>query len=173
MRESDCGACAVESNCHIKRRALWTVTSTCAEIANWVHNWSKKSFCKKYCAPMYRKFYRNFTAIYRNFTTIFSGLGDRNPPPPPPGHPPRPPWPQCPHHSCRVPRGVVLLFKGTMTPAHFRLPCSGPTQALSRHFGDWCLNQKPTLMSRRAQSWSRCNNWSWALYHRCWWVTGG
>ena len=69
----------------------------CAEIANWVRNWSNAPFCQKSCAPrllmagiesgdekeMYRNFYRNFTAIFRNFTAIFVGLGDRIPPPPP------------------------------------------------------------------------------------------
>ena len=58
--------------------------------ANWVHNWSKKPFCKKSCAPPLlmagiesgdrKEKYRNF---YRNFTPIFLGLGDRNSPPPP------------------------------------------------------------------------------------------
>ena len=76
MRESDCGACAVESQCHIKRRALWTVTSTCAEIANWVRCviGKKKPFCKKSCAPLYRNFYRNF----------FRFGGPQSPPPPSP-----------------------------------------------------------------------------------------
>ena len=39
---------------------------------------------------------------------------------------PPPPWSPCRNHSYRVPAGVVLLFKGTMTPGHFRLPCSAP-----------------------------------------------
>ena len=30
--------------------------------------------------------YRNFTAILLQFIAIFSGLGDRNPPPPPQAH---------------------------------------------------------------------------------------
>ena len=48
------------------------------------HNWSKKPFCKKSCAPMllmagvesgdqremYRSFYRNLPQFYRNFTAI-------------------------------------------------------------------------------------------------------
>ena len=64
----------------------------CAEIANWVRNWSNKPFCKKSCAPlllmagiesgdqkeMYHNFYRNYTAFFRNFPQFyrnFSWLG--------------------------------------------------------------------------------------------------
>ena len=43
-------------------------------------------------------------------------------------HFPNPPpyWLPCRNHSYRAPAGVVLFFKGTMTPGHFRLPCSAP-----------------------------------------------
>ena len=79
---------------------LWTVTSTCAAIANWVRNWSKKPFCKKSGAPlllmagiecgdqkeMYRNVYRNFTAIYRNFPQFYRNFfrlgGPQSPPAP-------------------------------------------------------------------------------------------
>ena len=73
----------------------------CAEIANWVRNWSKKPFCQKSCAPlllvagiesgdqkeMYRNFYRNFTAIFRSFPQFYRNFfrfgGPQSPPPPP------------------------------------------------------------------------------------------
>ena len=87
VKQTDAGErlWCVESQCHIKRRALWTVTSTCAEIANWVRNWSKKPFCKKSCAPLYCNFYHNFTAIYRNFPQFYRNFfrlgGPQSPPP--------------------------------------------------------------------------------------------
>ena len=54
------------------------------------------------------------------------GAADMNahfPTPPPPRH-----WSSCRNDSYRVPAGVVLLFKGTITTGHFRLPCSAPAR---------------------------------------------
>ena len=68
----------------------------CAEIANWVRNWSKKPFSQKSCAPLLlmagiesgdqKEMYRNFTAIFRNFPLVYRNffrLGGPHPPPPP------------------------------------------------------------------------------------------
>ena len=50
----------------------------------------KKPFCKKSCAPLYRNYYRNFTAIYRNFPQFYRNffrLGGPHFHPPPPASP--------------------------------------------------------------------------------------
>ena len=83
--EDLCGECA---------EGFGALRMLCAEIANWVRDWSKKTFLQKIlCSTAAHGWHRvwgpkrNVPQIYtanlhRNFIAIFSGLGDRIPPPP-------------------------------------------------------------------------------------------
>ena len=87
---------SVTSNEDLRAEGFGALCMLCAEIANWVRNWSQKPFFQKSCAPlllmagiesgdqkeMYRNFYCNFIAISRNFPQFFQAWGTANPPPP-------------------------------------------------------------------------------------------